>query len=121
MSPAERAALVQGAVATIRAEEGPYHCRGRYYAREYDASFWQKLEAEKVVRQAEREKARQECVYCHHPILPGEHTVIFAGDPMHMGCAHSWDCFANGSTDVEIDEMLHGIDAPEPTLAEEAA
>ena len=92
MSPAERAALVQGAVDTIRAEEGANHCRGRYYAREYDATFWQKLEAEKIVRQAEREKARQECVYCHHPIPPGE-----------------------------IDEMLDGIDAPEPIVAQEAA
>ena len=84
-------------------------------------AFWQKLEAEKIVRQAEREKARQECVYCHHPILPGEQSVIFAGNSLHRGCAHAWDCFANGPTGAEIAEMLDGIDAPEPTLAQEAA
>ncbi len=82
MSPAERAALVQGAVATIRAEEGPYHCRGRYYAREYDASFWQKLEAEKIVRQAEREKARQECA---HPMCIGSPAKITVCSPGRIG------------------------------------
>ncbi len=121
MQSSEREALVETAAAAIRAEEGAYHCRGRYYAREYDATFWQKLEAEKIVRQAEREKARQECVYCHHPILANEQSVIFAGDFMHRGCAHDWDCFANSPTDAEIAEMLHNVDAPEPTLAQEAA
>lgn len=47
---------ILAAEASIVAEEGFNTVRGRYYARDYDASFWRALEAERIVRAGERAK-----------------------------------------------------------------
>lgn len=38
----------------ILAEEGAYHCEGRYYAKQEDAEFWRMVVAEKRIRERER-------------------------------------------------------------------
>jgi hypothetical protein len=69
----------------IVAQSGYLHVNGRYYAKEGDAAFWRRVEAERRVERAER-RARI-CSWCQEPFRDDEPTVEIGAVKIHYGKA----------------------------------
>jgi hypothetical protein len=109
LPPAEKPSdAILAMEASLLARDGAYHVGQLYFAKQADASFVRRLEAEKIVERQVREQARlarigeQEqparvCVWCPKPITEGETFIEIAGRNLHQSCAAEFDEWVYGS------------------------
>lgn len=88
------------AEAQLLERDGVYHVGSLYFAKQSDASFVRRLEAEKVVSAKERHEALT-CAFCFGKIV-GQVAVIIAMRAVHPACAKDFDAWIE-STPAEND------------------
>lgn len=74
-------------------EGGFYVVSGRYFAREADARFQRRLEAERRVR--EEARLRSICCWCEKRIEDPDNSPHVGGRVMHPGCENEFAAWIN--------------------------
>lgn len=90
--PADKpSGAIQAMEASLLERDGVYHVGALYFARQSDASFVRRLEAERIVREQERHEALT-CAFCFEKI-GGQVAVVIAMRPVHPACAREFDAW----------------------------
>jgi hypothetical protein len=119
LPPAEKPTdAILEAEAALMERDGCYHVGGLYFAKQSDAAFVRRLEAERIVREQERQARR--CVWCAKPINDGETFMEIAGRNLHdPKCTNEFDEWAYRDQDsppVRLEPVRHSDIIPDNTL-----
>ncbi len=112
-----REVRIQIAESSIILEEGYLTVCDRYYAKDADARFWRRIEAEKRVDRKERRAAAgaRVCVFCEQPIADGEESINVGGADFHAPQCSSAAFYESAGFPTDAD--FAGLDFPDQAAA----